>query len=124
MTHLNFMVNINITDAAENQISSFSEGQLLRVKISGGGCKGFQYEYIIEDIKNCNSNKEKEFYDIFFDGKEKNILVIDSLSVKFLKNATLDFNNNLLNGTFSIKNELSDSNCGCGSSFTLNPENL
>jgi len=84
--------------------------QALRVFVQGGGCSGFSYGFGFEDdiadddtIVETNAVK----------------LVVDSMSIIYLSNATIDFVSNLEGERFTIDNPEAKSTCGCGSSFSV-----
>ena len=82
----------------------------LRVFVEGGGCHGFQYGFGFEkDIKEDDSIYETN-------GVR---LVVDSMSIMYLAEATIDFVRSLEGERFTIDNPSSRTSCGCGSSFSM-----
>ena len=81
----------------------------LRVFVQGGGCSGFQYGLTLEENK---TNTDQVF--------ESNgvKIVVDPISINYLKDAEVDFIGNETGGGFSIKNPNAKSTCGCGQSFS------
>ena len=51
--------------------------------------------------------------------KEGNKVFIDSTSLPFLTNATIDFSEELIGARFIIDNPNASSSCGCGTSFSI-----
>lgn len=82
----------------------------LRVYITGGGCSGFQYgftfdEQVAEDdtvIEKCDVT-----------------VVVDSMSIQYLKGAEIDYKEDLAGARFVIRNPNAQTTCGCGSSFSV-----
>ena len=78
----------------------------LRVKVEGGGCSGFQYEFTFD--------KSKQDDDLNY----QNIL-IDKTSADLLKGSEVDYVSELIGEQFKISNPQTKSSCGCGVSFSL-----
>lgn len=95
----------------EIQSKEENKGKHLRIKVLGGGCSGFQY----------NFNLDTEFSDDDFQIKEdgKLVIVIDSVSLGFLHDCSIDFVENLGGTYFKINNPNATANCGCGNSFAI-----
>jgi iron-sulfur cluster insertion protein len=90
----------------------------LRVFITGGGCSGFQYGFTFD---------EKQENDIVIeqncsDGLTSTKLLIDSMSYQYLKNAKIDYVENIQGAQFIISNPNAKTTCGCGSSFSVGGE--
>ncbi len=82
----------------------------MRIAVSGGGCAGFQYAFSFDDARNADDR-------IFeFQGAR---VVVDEVSLEFLKGAEVDFVEDLLGAYFKIHNPNATSSCGCGSSFSV-----
>lgn len=84
---------------------------LLRIRVDSGGCAGFQYHFDLE-----KTLKTPE--DILFDVEGARV-VIDSTSLELLKGAQLDYIEEMMEASFTIKNPNSTSSCGCGTSFSI-----
>ena len=82
----------------------------LRIYVEGGGCSGFQYGFSFDDEQG-DDDFELEF------GPIK--LLVDSMSMQYLTNATVDYTEDLMGSSFSIKNPEATSTCGCGNSFSV-----
>ncbi|OGM95998.1 MAG: hypothetical protein A3B86_01955 [Candidatus Yanofskybacteria bacterium RIFCSPHIGHO2_02_FULL_38_22b] len=80
----------------------------LRVYVQGGGCSGFQYGLMLDE----GPGSEGELFDS--NGIK---LLVDPISISYLKDAEVDFEENSTGGGFTIKNPNAKSTCGCGSSF-------
>jgi iron-sulfur cluster assembly accessory protein len=84
------------------------EGYALRVFISGGGCSGMQYGMALE-----GEPREADLRCAFDDVE----VVIDPISMDYLRGATIDYVDDLMGGGFRIENPNALSSCGCGHSF-------
>lgn len=81
----------------------------LRVAVKGGGCSGFQYEI---DFDSANED------DIVLKCDGQSVL-IDSVSLPYLSNATIDYSEELIGSRFVVLNPNAKSTCGCTLSFSL-----
>ena len=81
----------------------------LRVAVEGGGCSGFQY----------NIELDTKHEDDLILENAGNKVFIDSTSLPFLSNATIDFSEELIGARFIIDNPNASSSCGCGTSFSI-----
>ena len=84
------------------------EGHALRVFVSGGGCSGFQYGMALE-----GSPRES---DVTFEQHGVR-LVVDEVSMGYLRGANIDYLNDVMASGFKIDNPNATSSCGCGHSF-------
>ena len=85
-------------------------GLKLRIAVSGGGCSGFQYGYTLE------SQQNDEDLVVERDGIA---VLIDPISLEYLRGAEIDFVEDLVGASFQIKNPNATSSCGCGTSFAV-----
>ncbi len=83
--------------------------QALRVAVTGGGCSGFQYDIRLDDPASD---------DLVLEGAGQKV-VVDSVSLPFLANATIDFSDELIGARFVIENPNATASCGCGTSFSI-----
>jgi iron-sulfur cluster insertion protein len=85
------------------------EGDFLRVSVVGGGCSGYQY--------GLDFDKEERMGDLAmeFEGVK---IVIDPISVGYLKGTVVDYVSGLHGTGFQFKNPNAKRTCGCGSSFS------
>ncbi|GAB5030077.1 iron-sulfur cluster assembly 2 mitochondrial-like [Nannochloropsis oceanica] len=84
----------------------------LRLSVEGGGCSGFTYSFTMEEGPLQEDDR------VF--GREGGQLVIDEGSLEFVKGATVDFTEDMMRSAFAVvNNPLSESACGCGSSFAV-----
>lgn len=102
-----------VTERAFAQLAAINanakEPQSLRVAVEGGGCSGFQYEIKLDQAGDD---------DLVLEGQGQKVL-IDSVSLPFLNNATIDYTQELIGARFVIENPNATSSCGCGTSFSI-----
>ena len=82
----------------------------LRVAVDGGGCSGFQYRFELIETA------EADDLVIETDGQ---VLLIDPVSVPFLKGSEVAFQDDLAGAQFVVRNPNAASSCGCGVSFSI-----
>ena len=95
---------LKINDLMERE----SEGNYLRIKITGGGCNGLSYK-----MKFVNDAKPK---DILVESSGRSVLV-DSKTALYLRGTTLDYSSKLVGGGFKFINPNAKASCSCGESF-------
>lgn len=83
---------------------------MLRLAVTGGGCSGFQYNFALDDVKADD--------DVVLE-RDGAVVLIDSMSLDFLKGAEIDFADDLIGAAFKINNPNAQSSCGCGTSFSI-----
>ena len=102
------------TDAAARKVSALIAGEgnpklMLRVFVQGGGCSGLQYGFEfdeqVQDGDTCVENQGVQ-------------LLIDPMSVQYLKGTLVDYVETAYAAGFSFSNPQAKSTCGCGSSFS------
>ncbi|WP_370231880.1 HesB/IscA family protein [Cognatishimia sp.] len=91
------------------EIGAADQGQALRIAVEGGGCSGFQYEIKLDAPADD---------DLVLEGNGEKV-VVDSVSLPFLADATIDFTEELIGARFVINNPNATSSCGCGTSFSM-----
>lgn len=106
--------NVVVTERAASRIreilSDEPAGSMLRVSVEGGGCSGFRYDFGIE--------KGRAEDDIAIERNGVTVLV-DPVSLEYLKGSEIDFVDELIGASFQIRNPNATSSCGCGTSFAL-----
>ncbi len=85
----------------------------LRVFVAGGGCSGMQYGMAFEP----HAREDDTITDA--DGVR---IVIDPISLEYLRGANIDYIDTLMGGGFSVENPNAVSSCGCGHSFRTEEE--
>jgi iron-sulfur cluster insertion protein len=83
----------------------------LRVFVQGGGCSGMQYGFTFDE-----EHAEDDF-DFTFDTVT---VLVDSMSMEYLRNANIRYNDDVMGSSFVIDNPQAATTCGCGSSFSPN----
>ncbi len=83
---------------------------MLRLAVTGGGCSGFQYNFALDD-----SRLDEDLVI----GRDGATVLIDPVSLDFLKGAEIDFVDDLIGASFKINNPNATSSCGCGTSFSV-----
>jgi iron-sulfur cluster insertion protein len=80
----------------------------LRVFVQGGGCSGMQYGFTFDEEQNDD--------DFDFSYEDVKVLV-DSMSMDYLRNANIRYEDSVMGSSFVIDNPQAQTTCGCGSSF-------
>jgi iron-sulfur cluster insertion protein len=86
------------------------EATMLRLAVTGGGCSGFQYNFALDDQRMDD--------DLVLE-RDGAVVLIDPVSLDFLKGAEIDFSNDLIGAAFKVNNPNAQSSCGCGTSFSV-----
>ena len=107
-------IGIDLTERAAARIAviaaSEASNKLFRVSVEGGGCSGFQYKFDMVGAA--------EAEDIIVERGGARML-IDPVSLDYLKGSEVDFVDDLMGASFRIRNPNAQSSCGCGTSFSL-----
>ncbi|RYC32891.1 iron-sulfur cluster insertion protein ErpA [Lichenibacterium minor] len=91
-------------------LSGEAPGSALRVAVDGGGCSGFQYSFtIVRDVAADDLVLQR-------DGAT---VLIDPMSVDYMRGSEIDFVDDLIGQSFKIHNPNATASCGCGTSFAL-----
>jgi iron-sulfur cluster insertion protein len=104
---------ITISESAKTKIKDLlyeeSNPKLaLRTFVQGGGCSGFSYGFTFDEEIN------EDDFEIPVDEFK---VIVDAMSMQYLQGAEIDYKEELMGSSFSIKNPNAQSTCGCGSSF-------
>jgi iron-sulfur cluster insertion protein len=104
---------ITISQSAKTKIKDllYEEGNpnlALRTFVQRGGCSGFSYGFTFDEVMN------EDDFEIPLD--EFKVLV-DAMSMTYLQGAEIDYKEELMGSSFTIKNPNASTTCGCGSSF-------
>jgi iron-sulfur cluster assembly accessory protein len=82
----------------------------LRVRVDGGGCSGFKYEFAFEFAAPGAE-------DLVF-GRDGAVVVTDATSLDLLRGSTLEWDDSMMRSAFAVANNPNaESSCGCKSSF-------
>ncbi|MGC8536320.1 MAG: iron-sulfur cluster insertion protein ErpA [Rhizomicrobium sp.] len=105
---------VSLSARAARRIAEILRGEpapmKLRVAVTGGGCSGFQYSFALDDLQTPDDLVVER------DGVE---LLVDPVSLDFLRGAEIDFSNELIGAHFKVNNPNATSSCGCGTSFSV-----
>ncbi|MCI4645972.1 MAG: iron-sulfur cluster insertion protein ErpA [Hyphomonadaceae bacterium] len=108
------MSDVTLTSSAAERIKAIlakqPEAKLLRVSVEGGGCSGFSYKFDFAEARNAD--------DLLIERDGAGV-VIDEVSLEFLRGSEIDFTNELIGSAFRINNPNATSGCGCGTSFAV-----
>jgi iron-sulfur cluster insertion protein len=113
-TNLATEAPVALTERAAKRIAAILKDEpapvMLRVAVTGGGCSGFQYDFLFDDSRTDD--------DLVIERDGATVL-IDPVSLDFLKGAEIDFVDEMIGASFKIKNPNATSSCGCGTSFSV-----
>lgn len=104
---------INLTAVAAQKVKGILEQEKeqlpqggLRIYVQGGGCSGFSYGMVLDE-----ASDEDQIFEI-----EGVRVIIDSMSLRHLEGAEVDYREDSMGGGFAIKNPNAKSTCGCSHS--------
>jgi iron-sulfur cluster insertion protein len=108
--------DFSLTDSAAARINQLRAGEAkpglqFRVSVKGGGCSGFQYEFLLDDAPAAATDTVVE--------KDGARVIIDDVSIGLLAGSVLDYTEDLSQAGFAIKNPNATAKCGCGNSFSV-----
>ena len=107
-------VPVSLTERAARRIADIlkeePEMTMLRLAVTGGGCSGFQYDFCLDDARAD---------DDLLIARGDAILVIDPVSLDFLKGSQIDFVEEMIGASFKVINPNATASCGCGTSFSV-----
>ena len=105
---------VQVTDRAAKQVASIlkgePEGTMLRLAVTGGGCSGFQYDFLLDDTRTED--------DLAIEKNGVTVL-IDTMSLEFLNGSEIDYVDEMIGAAFKVKNPNATASCGCGTSFSV-----
>jgi iron-sulfur cluster assembly accessory protein len=105
---------VRLSERAAKRIAEILKDEpsasMLRVAVTGGGCSGFQYDFCFDDAR---------AEDDLLIARDGALVLIDSVSLDFLKGAEIDFVEEMIGAAFRINNPNATSSCGCGTSFSV-----
>ena len=105
---------VTLSDRAARRIAAIlaaeAEPVMLRLAVSGGGCSGFQYNFVLDE---CRQDDDLVL------AQDGATVLIDPVSLDFLKGAEIDFTDDLIGQAFKVNNPNATSSCGCGTSFAI-----
>jgi iron-sulfur cluster assembly accessory protein len=103
---------VDLTENAVGEIRSLltkaeNAGKNLRLYIEQGGCSGMQYGMVFDERRDGDLISEKDGVSV----------LIDPISLNYLRGALVDFSDSMTAGGFKITNPNAKQSCGCGKSF-------
>jgi len=109
------MSALSITESAAKRVTELissdgSEGNMLRITVSAGGCSGFSYSFGLDD--------EQAEEDQIFEAHGVKVIV-DEMSLEILGDSEIDFIEDLMGSAFKLSIPNATSSCGCGVSFAV-----
>ena len=114
MTTVETALPVTVSARAAKRIAEILKSEpspaMLRLAGTGGGCSGFQYNFAIDDQRMDD--------DLVIEEGGATVL-IDPVSLDFLKGSEIDFSNDLIGAAFKVNNPNAQSSCGCGTSFSV-----
>jgi iron-sulfur cluster insertion protein len=107
---------VTITDSAaihiKNIMNTNNVTSKLRLFILGGGCSGFQYDFMLDHYQDEDDWVLKN---------NNTTIIIDSMSYPYFMGAILDFEETIDSSKFIIRNLNNvKKTCSCGKSFVIN----
>ncbi|ORZ03668.1 hypothetical protein BCR43DRAFT_483756 [Syncephalastrum racemosum] len=106
---------LTISDRAVKQLKYIAErdndDEMLRILVDSGGCHGYQNKLEL--------TKETEEDDTIFE-RDGVRVVVDSISLQFVRGSTVDFVEELIGSTFQVvDNPNAKNSCGCNISYDI-----
>jgi iron-sulfur cluster assembly accessory protein len=105
---------VGLTVAAAKQVNKVlaheAVGSVLRIAVNGGGCSGFQYAFDI--VPKADGD------DLVIE-RDGATVVVDPVSLEYMRGSQIDFVDDLIGQSFKIDNPNATASCGCGTSFAL-----
>lgn len=86
------------------------ESTVLRVRISAGGCSGFEYKLGLDEAADPVKDQVTTQHGV--------PVAVDKKSALYLDGTTLDFYDGIERRGFTFNNPNATRTCGCGSSFS------
>src|SRR5258706_16125817 len=104
---------VTVSARAAKRISQILRAEptpsMLRLAVAGGGCSGFQYNFALDE--------DRQPDDLVLERDGATIL-IDPVSLDFLKGAEIDFVDDLIAAAFQVNNTYETQSWCCAPSFT------
>jgi iron-sulfur cluster insertion protein len=105
---------VRLSDRAAQRIAAILKEEptpvMLRLAVTGGGCSGFQYDFCFDDARADD--------DLVLEKSGATVL-IDSVSLDFLRGSEIDFVDEMIGASFKVINPNATASCGCGTSFSV-----
>jgi iron-sulfur cluster assembly protein len=102
-----------LTDNAAAKVIELAKGETnpligLRVYIVSGGCSGYRYGMMLDDVENPGDS-------VFMANGVR--VYVDEKAVPLIQGSTVDYVDAMMGAGFTVENPNSVGGCGCGSSF-------
>jgi iron-sulfur cluster insertion protein len=111
---LEIALPVTVSARAAKRIAAILQAEpaptMLRLAVTGGGCSGFQYNFALDETRTDD--------DLLLERDGARIL-IDVVSLDFLRGSEIDFTDDLIGQAFKVVNPNATSSCGCGTSFSV-----
>ena len=105
---------ITLSPSAAARVAAIAAKQAkparLRLSVEGGGCSGFQYQFVLADVVEADDAVAET------DGVQ---LLVDAVSLDLVAGSEVDYVESLGGSAFKVTNPNAASGCGCGSSFSI-----
>jgi len=111
------ITELSLSDKAVKQLRFINErdknpNQLLRVLVESGGCHGYQNKMELTETVNPED-------DIVYE-RDGVRVVVDSVSIQFVRGSHIDFSEELIGSTFQVTNNPNAKHtCGCNISYDI-----
>ncbi len=106
--------DVVLTERAALRVAKILEGEqpgaALRIAVNGGGCSGFQYAF---DVTTDRAADDLAL------ARGGATVLIDPVSLEYMKGCQIDFVDDLIGQSFKIDNPNATASCGCGTSFSV-----
>ena len=106
-------VSVKAVNKIKDLLKDEKSRSFIRIYVESGGCSGLSYKFSVDN----NSSQIEDI--IIFKDKERLLLVTDKISLDFIKDSKIDWQETLTGSQFHIDNPMAKSSCGCGSSFSI-----
>lgn len=116
---------IHINNEAQNHICKLIQREQqrypnlviagLRIRVTGGGCGGMQYQMGFITSSDINDDDKIFLFnssDIMFS------VIIDQDSYQYIEDMTLEYTDSIQGAGFKFQNPNASNTCGCGKSFS------
>lgn len=104
-----------VSDSAKARVAAMLTQEeplsFFRISVMAGGCSGLQYTFTIDKVITPD--------DLYLVDSEHCKIVIDDISLSFVSDGILDFEEELVGSKFVINNPNAKMGCGCGKSFSI-----
>ena len=105
---------LSLSESAVRRVNALladeAAGTMLRISVSGGGCSGFQYGFSF-DARHGEDDAIVE--------QDGITVVVDNMSLMYVAGSEIDFVEDLIGSSFSLRNPNATASCSCGSSFAV-----